>query len=74
MDFEAFIFFLRKKNQVSSPVKFNIFIFIINEVKHCIENETYPFMIEIYFCFVVLLVKKKGPSLVKQKRSRSVIL
>jgi|KBSSwiStaDraftv2_1062776.scaffolds.fasta_scaffold11096_5 hypothetical protein len=56
MYFEAFIFFLRKKNQVSSPVKFNIFIFMINEVKHCIENETYPFMIEINFSFVVLLV------------------
>ena len=38
----------------------------INEVKHCIENETYPFMIEIDFCciicFLVLLVKKKRPS------------
>nr|YP_010721311.1 hypothetical protein P4C77_pgp092 [Saccharum barberi]YP_010721405.1 hypothetical protein P4C73_pgp092 [Saccharum sinense]WJQ78230.1 hypothetical protein [Saccharum hybrid cultivar]WDS74494.1 hypothetical protein [Saccharum barberi]WDS74589.1 hypothetical protein [Saccharum barberi]WDS74683.1 hypothetical protein [Saccharum sinense]WJQ78324.1 hypothetical protein [Saccharum hybrid cultivar] len=37
-----------------------------NEVKHCIENETYPFMIEIDFCciicFLVLLVKKKRPS------------
>ena len=57
-----------------SPIIFNIFIFMINEVKHCIENETYPFMIEINFCFDVLFVKKKGPSLVKQKRSRSVIL
>ena len=27
-----------KKNQVSSPVKFSIFIFMINEVKHCIPN------------------------------------
>lgn len=44
-----------------------------NEVKHCIENETYPFVIEIHFCFVLLLVKKKGSSLVKQKRSRSVL-
>src|SRR5919197_5638563 len=23
----------------------------INEVKHCIQNETYPFMIEIDFCW-----------------------
>lgn len=46
----------------------------IYEGKHYIKNETYPFRIQIYFCFVVLLVKKRGPSLVKRKRSRSVIL
>ncbi|KAG2588598.1 hypothetical protein PVAP13_5NG229681 [Panicum virgatum] len=65
--FRSIHFLSQKKNQVSSPVKFHIFIFMINEVKHCIENETYPFMIEIHFCFVVLLVKKKVHSLVKQK-------